>query len=47
MHDSVWTIDIASIMKEYGIEHRFTTITLGVDTGYSNKVSIQHAYFSF
>ena len=36
---SVWTIDLANILVHYGIKHHFTTITLGVDKGFSGKVS--------
>jgi len=36
---SVWTIDLARILSHYDVRHRLCTITLGVDTTYSGKVS--------
>lgn len=35
--DSVWTIDLAQIMNHYNVKNHLTTITLGVDKGYSKK----------
>lgn len=34
---SIWTIDLANIMKHYGVKHFMCTITFGVDKGYSTK----------
>ena len=36
---SIWTIDLAALLKKYNIRHKFCTITLGVDKGYSKQVS--------
>lgn len=37
---SIWTIDLAYLMRHFGVRHRFCTQTLGVDKGYKNQVSI-------
>lgn len=37
--ESVWTIDLAYLMQQFGIMHRFCTQTLGVDKGYRYQVS--------
>lgn len=36
---SIWTIDLAYLMRHFGVRHRFCTQTLGVDKGYKNQVS--------
>lgn len=38
---SIWTIDLAYLMRHFGVRHRFCTQTLGVDKGYKNQVSGQ------
>lgn len=35
---SIWTIDLAYLMRRFGVRHRFCTQTLGVDKGYKNQV---------
>ena len=35
---SIWTIDLAYLMRHFGVRHRFCTQTLGVDKGYKNQV---------
>lgn len=35
---SIWTIDLAYLMRRFGVRHRFCTRTLGVDKGYKNQV---------
>lgn len=37
---SIWTIDLAYLMRHFGVRHKFCTQTLGVDKGYKNQVSI-------
>ncbi|XP_069789863.1 protein GUCD1 isoform X2 [Narcine bancroftii] len=32
--ESVWTIDLAYLMQQFGVGHKFCTQTLGVDKGY-------------
>ncbi|XP_062887758.1 protein GUCD1 [Mobula hypostoma] len=32
--ESVWTIDLAYLMQQFGVTHKFCTQTLGVDKGY-------------
>lgn len=39
---SIWTIDLAYLMRHFGVRHRFCTQTLGVDKGYKNQVSAGH-----
>ncbi|XP_007899945.1 protein GUCD1 [Callorhinchus milii] len=34
LSESVWTIDLAYLMHQFGVTHRFCTQTLGVDKGY-------------
>ncbi|XP_037679454.1 protein GUCD1 isoform X2 [Choloepus didactylus] len=34
---SIWTIDLAYLMRHFGVRHRFCTQTLGVDKGYRNQ----------
>ncbi|XP_041059486.1 protein GUCD1 isoform X3 [Carcharodon carcharias] len=34
LNESVWTIDLAYLMQQFGVMHRFCTQTLGVDKGY-------------
>ncbi|XP_045880542.1 protein GUCD1 isoform X5 [Meles meles] len=34
---SIWTIDLAYLMRHFGVRHRFCTQTLGVDKGYKNQ----------
>ncbi|XP_043851373.1 protein GUCD1 isoform X2 [Dromiciops gliroides] len=34
---SIWTIDLAYLMRHFGARHRFCTRTLGVDKGYRNQ----------
>ncbi|XP_055260910.1 protein GUCD1 isoform X11 [Moschus berezovskii] len=34
---SIWTIDLAYLMRRFGVRHRFCTQTLGVDKGYKNQ----------
>lgn len=36
---SIWTIDLAYLMRHFGVRHRFCTQTLGVDKSYKNQVS--------
>lgn len=36
---SVWTIDLAYLMRHLDIRHCFCTQTLGVDKGFRNQVS--------
>lgn len=38
---SIWTIDLAYLMRRFGVRHRFCTQTLGVDKGYTNQVRRQ------
>lgn len=35
--ESIWTIDLAALMRKYNIHHKLCTITLGVDKGYSKQ----------
>ena len=35
---SIWTIDLAYLMRRFGVRHRFCTQTLGVDKGYRSQV---------
>ncbi|XP_030087645.2 protein GUCD1 isoform X1 [Serinus canaria] len=35
---SIWTIDLAYLMRHFGVKHKFCTQTLGVDKGYKNQV---------
>ena len=35
--DSTWTIDLCYILKRFNVVFRYTTITIGVDPGYSNE----------
>ncbi|KAL4609578.1 protein GUCD1 [Arapaima gigas] len=35
--ESVWTIDLAYLMCQLGVRHRFCTQTLGVDKGFKNE----------
>jgi hypothetical protein len=37
--ESVWTIDLAYILKEYGLVFSMFTITIGVDQTYAKEVS--------
>lgn len=39
MTKSIWTIDLAYLMRHFGVKHRFCTQTLGVDKGYKTQVS--------
>ncbi|XP_010003158.1 PREDICTED: protein GUCD1 [Chaetura pelagica] len=34
---SIWTIDLAYLMRHFGVRHKFCTQTLGVDKGYKNQ----------
>uniref|UniRef100_A0A4W2CQT4 Guanylyl cyclase domain containing 1 n=1 Tax=Bos indicus x Bos taurus TaxID=30522 RepID=A0A4W2CQT4_BOBOX len=34
---SIWTIDLAYLMRRFGVRHRFCTQTLGVDKGYRSQ----------
>ncbi|XP_073168911.1 protein GUCD1 isoform X1 [Lepidochelys kempii] len=34
---SIWTIDLAYLMRHFDVKHRFCTQTLGVDKGYKNQ----------
>nr|XP_012604738.1 protein GUCD1 isoform X3 [Microcebus murinus] len=34
---SIWTIDLAYLMRHFSVRHRFCTQTLGVDKGYKNQ----------
>ncbi|KAK4291009.1 hypothetical protein Pmani_036140 [Petrolisthes manimaculis] len=34
---STWTIDLAYLLQRYGVKHRYLTITLGVDLGFSSE----------
>ncbi|XP_058014264.1 protein GUCD1 isoform X3 [Ahaetulla prasina] len=34
---SIWTIDLAYLMRHFGVNHLFCTQTLGVDKGYKNQ----------
>ncbi|MEE6520142.1 hypothetical protein FKM82_017950, partial [Ascaphus truei] len=34
---SIWTIDLAYLMRHFRVQHRFCTQTLGVDKGYKNQ----------
>ncbi|CAH1800809.1 unnamed protein product [Owenia fusiformis] len=34
---SIWTIDLALLAQYYGIQHKFTTVTLGVDKSYATE----------
>ncbi|XP_055650583.1 protein GUCD1 [Falco peregrinus] len=34
---SIWTIDLAYLMRHFGVKHKFCTQTLGVDKGYKNQ----------
>uniref|UniRef100_H2ZIQ2 Guanylyl cyclase n=1 Tax=Ciona savignyi TaxID=51511 RepID=H2ZIQ2_CIOSA len=34
---SVWTVDLAYLCSILGVKHSFTTVTLGVDNGYSEE----------
>merc|ERR1719452_323763 len=35
--DSTWTIDLCYILKRFNVLFRYTTITIGVDPGYSKE----------
>ncbi|ELT90580.1 hypothetical protein CAPTEDRAFT_171371 [Capitella teleta] len=35
--DSVWTIDLANILNHYHVDNHVSTVTVGVDKGYSKK----------
>lgn len=35
--ESIWTIDLAVLMRKYNINHCLCTVTLGVDKGYSKQ----------
>lgn len=35
--ESIWTIDLAALLRKYNIKHKLCTITLGVDKGYSKQ----------
>ncbi|XP_064619148.1 protein GUCD1-like [Lineus longissimus] len=37
IRESVWTIDLAFILKEYGLKLAMFTVTLGVDQTYANE----------
>lgn len=39
MTKSIWTIDLAYLMRHFGVKHLFCTQTLGVDKGYKNQVA--------
>ncbi|KAK7063056.1 guanylyl cyclase domain-containing protein 1 [Halocaridina rubra] len=34
---STWTIDLAYLLHRFGIKHRYVTVTLGVDPGFSSE----------
>ena len=42
--DSVWTIDLAYILRHYAINHLLCTITVGVDKGYSSKSFYKNSF---
>lgn len=44
MAQSVWTIDLASMLAGHGVRHRFCTKNLGVDYSYADEV---HEWFSW
>ncbi|KAL4224092.1 guanylyl cyclase domain-containing protein 1 [Mactra antiquata] len=35
--ESIWSIDLALLMKRYNVKHCYCTITIGVDQGYSKQ----------
>merc|ERR1719154_151752 len=35
--DSTWTIDLCYILRRFNVLFRYTTITIGVDPGYSKE----------
>mgnify|MGYP001795155675 CR=1 FL=1 len=43
---SVWTIDLASILTEFGLPYKLYTITLGVDEGYERNTFYQQFYIT-
>lgn len=39
---STWSIDLAYLLQRFGIKHRYMTITLGVDPGFSSETFYDH-----
>ncbi|XP_050735126.1 protein GUCD1-like isoform X2 [Eriocheir sinensis] len=39
---STWSIDLAYLLQRFGIKHRYMTITLGVDPGFSSESFYDH-----
>lgn len=37
---STWTIDLAYLLHKFGVRHHYATVTLGVNPGYDEEVSI-------
>ena len=35
--ESTWTIDLCYILKRFNVSFKYTTITIGVDPGYSKE----------
>ncbi|XP_033112183.1 protein GUCD1-like isoform X2 [Anneissia japonica] len=46
LHNSIWTIDIASIFSKYEIKHLMCTQTLGVNPTYENESFYQRSFTS-
>ena len=34
---SVWTVDLAHMLRKFGLEVRYTTLTLGTNPGYAEE----------
>ena len=41
---SVWTIDLATILSEFGLRYTLYTVTLGVDEGYEHSKFYREYY---
>lgn len=39
---STWSIDLAYLLQRFGIKHRYMTVTLGVDPGFSSESFYDH-----
>nr|XP_053645827.1 protein GUCD1-like isoform X1 [Cherax quadricarinatus] len=39
---STWSIDLAYLLQRFGIKHRYMTVTLGVDPGFSTESFYDH-----
>ncbi|XP_064110013.1 protein GUCD1-like isoform X1 [Macrobrachium nipponense] len=39
---STWSIDLAYLLQRFGIKHRYVTVTIGVDPGFSSESFYNH-----